>query len=158
MYFRSDTYIDAHHYKKGFQHVRSEVSERNNDFLSRALLTKEVDKQNLEVALHIFREEVKDDIRQNRDGKTTDFIGLLRRWFMASYGRGISLEYRLNWLVDMHEYMMDLYDPFDYPPPTTHIYHLPIQSFEMLLQAISACIFMYFLQPTINLTTGLCQL
>ena len=45
----------------------------------------------------------------------------------------------------MHEYMMDFYNPFDYPPQTTHIYRLPIQSFEMMLQAVSACIFMYFL-------------
>ena len=107
------------------------------------MLTEEVDKQNLEVALHIFREEIEEDVRRHSDDKTADFIGLLRRWFMASDGRGISLVVRLNWLVDMHEYMMDFYDPFDYPPPSTHICRLLIQSFEMLLQAISAYIFMY---------------
>ena len=82
--------------KKGFQHVRAEafleVSKRNNDFLSRALLTEEIDKQNLEVASHIFREEVEEDIRRHSDDKTANFIGLPRRWFMASDGRGISLE------------------------------------------------------------------
>ena len=59
--------------KKDFQHVKAEafleVSERNNDLLSRALLTEEVDKQNLEVALHIFREEVDEDIKKNGDEK-----------------------------------------------------------------------------------------
>ena len=118
------TNIHAHICKKGFQHVRAEafleVSERNNDFLSRALLTEEVDKQNLEVALHIFRQEVEEDIRIHSDDKTADFIGLLRRWFMASDRRGISLEDRFNWLIDMHEYMMEFYNPFDYPLPSTH--------------------------------------
>ena len=74
--------------------------------------------------------------------KTAHFIGVLRRWFLAFDGRGITPEDRLNCLVDMHEYMMDFYDPFDYPPPTTNIYHFPIQNFEMMLQAISAHIFM----------------
>ena len=92
------------------------------------MLTEEVDKQTLEVALHIFRKEVEEDILKIGDKETE---------------RGITLEDRLNWLVDMHEYMMNFYDPFDYPPPSTHIYHLPIQSFEMMLQAISAHIFMY---------------
>ena len=99
--------------------------------------------QNLEVALHIFREEVEEDIFKNGNKETANFIGVLRRWFMALDGRGITLEDRLNWLVDMHEYLMKFYDPFDYPPPSTHIYRLPTQSFEMMLQAISACIFMY---------------
>ena len=141
------TNMHAHICKKGFQHVRAEafleVSERNNNFLSRALLTKEVDKQNLTVALHIFQEEVEEDIKIHSDEKTAHFICLLRRWFVASDGRGIDLGDRFNWLIDMHEYMLDFYDPFDYPPPTTHIYHLPIKSFEMLLQTISAWIFMY---------------
>ena len=140
------TNMHAHKCKKGFQHVRAEafleVSQRNND-LSRALLTEQVDKQNLEVALHIFREEVEEDILKNGDKETANFIGVLRRWFMSSDGRGITLEDRLNWLVDIHEYMMNFYDPFGYPPPSTHIYHLPIQSFEIMLQAISAHIFMY---------------
>ena len=141
------TNMRSHICKKGFQHVRAEafleVSDRNNDLLSRALLTEDIDKQNLEVALHIFREEVEEDIRKHGDTKSADFIGLLRRWFMACDARGIPLNDRLNWLVDLHEYMMDFYDPFDYPPPSTHIYRLPIQSFEMILQSISARIFMY---------------
>ena len=71
------TNMHAHICKKGFQHVRAEafleVSERNNDLLSRALLTEEVDKQNLEVALHIFREDVEEDIKKNGDGKNCAF-------------------------------------------------------------------------------------
>ena len=98
----------------------------------------DVARQNLEVALHIFREEVENDIRIH-----SDFIKFLQLWFMASDVREIALEDRLNWLVDMHDYMMEFYDPEQFPPPSTHIYRLPIQSFEMLLQAISARIFMF---------------
>ena len=72
---------------------------------------KDVDMQNLEVALHVFREEVENDIRIHGDKATADFIKLLQLWLMASDGRGIALEDRLNWLLDMHEYLMQFYDP-----------------------------------------------
>ena len=151
------TNMHAHVCKKGFQKVCAEafleVSKRNNDLLSRALLTEDVDKQNLEVALHIFR-EVENDIRIHGDKATADFIKLLWLWFMASDGRGIVLEDRLNWLIDMHEYLMHFYDPEQFPPPSTHIYRLPIQSFEMTLQTISARIFMYIFAKVTDLTTG----
>ena len=82
------TNMRAHICKTCFQHVTAEafleVSERNNEFLSRALLTEEVDKKNLELALNILREEVEEDIRTHNDEKMADFIGLVRRLLMAS--------------------------------------------------------------------------
>ena len=56
---------------------------------------------------------------------------------MASDERGICVKDRLQYLVDMHNYMMQFYDPSEFPPPSTHIYNLPIQSFEMIMQSIS---------------------
>ena len=59
---------------------------------------------------------------------------------MASDERGIHLKDRLQYLVDMHDYMMQFYDPSEFPSPSTHIYNLPIQSFEMIMQSIRICI------------------
>ena len=79
--------MHAHICKKGFQHVRAEafleVSERNNDLLSRALLTEEVDKQNFEVALHIFREDVEEDIKKNGDGKNCAFYRCVEKMVLG---------------------------------------------------------------------------
>ena len=64
---------------------------------------------------------------------------------MASDERGICVKDRLQYLVDMHNYMMQFYDPSEFPPPSTHIYNLPIQSFEMIMQSISIHIACYHL-------------
>ena len=39
--------------------------------------------------------------------------------------------------------MLQFYDPTDYPPPSTHIYGLPLPTFEMLLQSTSIRIALY---------------
>ena len=109
------------------------------------IITEEVDKQNLEVALHVFSEDVEDDIHKHGDSHTADFIKVLHKWFLASDERGIPLHDRLEWLVEMHDYMLQFYDLSEFPPPSTHIYNLPIQTFEMILQSISMRIACYLL-------------
>ena len=79
----------------------------------------DVDKQNLEVELQW---KVENDIRIHGNEATAHFIKLLWLWFMASDGRGITLEDRLNWFIDIHEYMMQFHNPGQFPPPSTHIY------------------------------------
>ena len=43
----------------------------------------------------------------------------------------------------MQKYMLQFYDPKNYPPPSTHIYGLPLPTFEMLLQSTSIRIALY---------------
>ena len=45
----------------------------------------------------------------------------------------------------MNNYMQQFYDVFNYPPPSMHIYNLPIQTFEMIMQATSMQIALYLL-------------
>ena len=63
------------------QHERSnaflEVSDRDNDILARGIITDEIDKQNLEVALCVFNKEVKEDIHKHGDSHTANFVQLL---------------------------------------------------------------------------------
>ena len=143
------TNLRVHLCKKGFQKVRSsafkEVCDRNNALLSRAIVYEEADKQNIEIAMQVFSEEVEFDIRKHGDCDTADFVRLIRRWFNACHDRGISLHNRLQSLIDMHNYLTTFYDDCTYPPPTTHIYGLPLQTFEMLLQATSLHIALYTL-------------
>ena len=63
--------------------------------------------------------------------------------FIACDEWGISIENRLQWLVNMQKYMLQFYDPKNYPPPSTHIYGLPLPTFEMLLQSTSIRIALY---------------
>ena len=135
--------------KKGFHKVRSsafkEVCDRNNALLSRTIVYEEADKQNIEIAMQVFSEEVEFDIRKHGDCHTADFVRLICRWFNACDDRGISVHNRLQSLIDMHSYLTTFYDERTYQPPTTHIYGLPLQTFEMLLQATSLCIALYTL-------------
>ena len=139
----------VHLCKKGCQKVRSsalkEVCDRNNALLSRAIVYEEADKQNIEIAMQVFSEEVEFNIRKHGDCHTADFVRLIHRWFNACDDRGISVHNRLQRLIDMHNYLTNFYDECTYPPPTTHIYELPLQTFEMLLQATSLRIALYTL-------------
>ena len=122
-----------------------EVCDRNNALLSRAIVYEEADKQNIEIAMQVFSEEVEFNIRKHGDCHTADFVRLIHRWFNACDDRGMSVHNRLQHLIDMHNYLTTFYDARTYPPPTTHIYGLPLQTFEMLLQATSLCIALYTL-------------
>ena len=51
----------------------------------------------------------------------------------------------MQWLEDMNNDMNQFYKVSDYPPPSTHIYNLPIQTFEMIMQATSMQIALYLL-------------
>ena len=143
------TNLIVHLCKKGFQKVRSnafrEVCDRNNALLSREIVYDEADKQNIEIAMQVFSEEVEFDIRKHDDAVTADFVGLIRKWFNACDERGASVHNRLQCLIDMHDYLTSFYDECSYPPPSTHIYGLPLQTFEMLLQTTSLCIALYTL-------------
>ena len=106
---------------------------------------KKLIKKNIEIAMQVFSEEVEFYIRKHGDCHTADFVRLIHRWFNACDDRGISVHNRLQSLIDMHNYFTTFYDEHTYPPPTTHIYELPFQTFEMLLQATSLCIALYTL-------------
>lgn len=141
------TNFRSHICRNGFQHVRAqafkEVCERNNDILSRPVVFDCIDKQNCEIAMQVFSEEVEEDVLKHGDRKTAEFIGLIRNWFLACDERGIKMEDRLSSLVNMHNYMMKLYDPEEYPPPMTHVYSIPVQTFEAMMQSISTRIRLY---------------
>ena len=66
--------------KKGFQKVHNaafrEVCDRNNGLLSRGIVYKEADKQNIEIAMQVPSEEVELDIRRHSDIDTAKFVGL----------------------------------------------------------------------------------
>ena len=65
------TNFRIHICKKGFQHARSnaflEVCERDNDIFACGIITDEVDKQNLEVALCVCSKDVEENIHKHGD-------------------------------------------------------------------------------------------
>lgn len=69
--------------------------------------------------------------------ESAKFVKMTREWFHACDERGLNLKDRLQYLVNMHDHLMTLYDPSVYPPPSTHVYRLPLPTFEMLLQTIT---------------------
>ena len=97
------------------------------------------------MALKVFSEEVENDIRIHGDSVTAQFGRLIRRWFYACADKGVDVKNRLQWLVDMNNYMNQFFEVSDYPWPSTHIYNLPIQRFEMIMQATSIHIALYLL-------------
>ena len=51
-----------------------EVCDRNNTLLLQAIVYEEADKQNIEIAMQVFSEEVEFDIRKHGDALTADFV------------------------------------------------------------------------------------
>ena len=57
--------------------------------------------------LCVFSKAVEEDICNHGDSHTGNFVQLCN-------------------FVDMHDYMNQYFDPYEYPPPSTHIYNLPV--------------------------------
>ena len=106
------------------------MCDRDNDILAHGIIADEVDKQNLEIALCVFSEDVEDNICKCGDSHKADFVCLIQKWSLASDERGIHLKDRLESWANIHDYMNQFYDPSEYPPPSTHIYNLAIQSLK----------------------------
>ena len=120
------------------------VAEADNNILNKAFLVEPIpDKQSVPFAERIFSAKVEQTMRNNMDLKEADLVKYIRHWYEACNKRGLQLSRRIEYLVDMNNYMLSFYDPELFPMNTTHVHGLPSTTFQAILQNISTRIQLY---------------
>lgn len=147
------TNLRLHATQKGFfkcdPKAFKRVSQVNNDILGRALLeTPLPDKQSVPFARKVFSREVEQQMKSNGDDKEAELVHNIRNWYDACNERGIPLEKRLKYFVQMNNYMFKFYDPQRFPVSMTHICGLPSTTFQGILHNISCRIILYGLSDS----------
>ena len=142
---------------KGFNGVKTDafmrVSKVNHDVLPLAIVEDKLDRQNCLISQRFFSEDVQKILELNGDKSEADFVEKTRNWFWACDERGMSIEDRMKYLHDMYSFLLSKCQFYDYPPATTHIYGIPIKTFEALLHSISTRFSLYQLSLTRSYNT-----
>ena len=127
---------------RGFEGVATEaflrVSEYDHDILPRTIVEDKLDRQNCELSLRFFSEDVQRILLQLGANSEGEFVRRTRNWFEACDKRGMDVVTRLKNLHEMYEMLLERINLSDYPPPTTHVTGIPIRTFEALLHSISS--------------------
>ena len=114
-----------------------EVSEINHDVLPRSIVEDKLDHQNCSISRRFFSKEVQEILTQLGYSAEAEFTALTRNWFRACDERGLDVQRRMTYLQSMYDYLLDKVNLSEYPPPSTHVFGLPIKTFESLLHCIS---------------------
>ena len=126
------------------------VSDVDNNVLSRGLLVGDpiLDQQSVPFARRIFSSEVEDIMKRNGDVKEANLVKLIRNWYDACNECAISVSDRITYLLDMHNFLMEFYQPEYFPMNTSYVHNLPATTFQSIMQNISTRIHLYHLSKT----------
>ena len=125
------------------------VSKYSNDILSAGLVHKDMlDKQSVSFTEQVFSKDVSDAMQKLGFPNEAKVITHVRNWFNACNQRGLSVEKRIEYLIDIHNYFLDFYEPKSYPMSCTHIRGLPATTYQAIMQNVSMHIILYHLSRT----------
>ena len=125
------------------------VSKYSNDILSASLVHKDMlDKQSIPFAQQVFSKEVSDAMQKLGFPNEAKLVTHVCNWFNACNHRGLSVETRIEYLIDIHNYFLDFYEPKSYPMNCTHIRGLPNMTYQAIMQNVSMHIILYHLSST----------
>ena len=91
------------------------------------------DRQRNAFAMLNFSEEVEQEMIKQGYAKEAEWCGLIRNWYAAVDESGIGINQRVEWLLEMRNFLLGHYNPMQFPPPGSHIKGLPIAQFEGIL-------------------------
>ena len=125
------------------------VSKYSNDILSAGLVHKDMlDKQSVPFAQQVFSKEVSDAMQKLGFANEAKLFTHVHNWFNTCNQRGLSVETRIEYLIDIHNYFLDFYEPRTYPMSCTHIRGLPTTTYQAIMQNVSMHIILYHLSST----------
>ena len=129
------TNLRLHATTKGFFNLNpnafKEVARQNNDILNLALVQEPMpDKQNVPFAQKIFSEAVELELCKLGCLNEALLVRTVRNWYNACNERGLTVETRLEYLLDMDKYLSEQYIPKCYPMNLTHVNGLPCTSYQ----------------------------
>ena len=84
-------------------------------------------------------------MHNNGDVKEAHLVKTIRNWYDACNERALSVSQRITNLVEMHNYLMEFYDPKDFPMNTSYVANLPSTTFQSIMHNVSTRIHLYHL-------------
>ena len=125
------------------------MSKYNNDILSAGLVHQPLlDKQSVAFAEQVFSKNVSDAMSTLGYHNEAKLVTYVCNWFHACNKRGLTVEKRIEYLIDIHNYFMEFYEPKTYPMSCTHVRGLPSTMFQSILQNVSLRIILYHLSSS----------
>ena len=113
------------------------VSTTNHKVLPKSILKDRLDRQSIHIAKQFFSIEVQEELRKNGDNCEADFVRLVRNWFQACDERGIDAYTRVKHLQEFSEFLADLVNWDDWPPPYNYIQGMLVPTYEAIMQGIT---------------------
>ena len=113
------------------------VSETNHKVLPRSILEDRLDRQSIRIAKRFFSVEVEEELTKNGDTQEAKFVRLVRNWFEACDECGIDVYTRVRHLDEFADFLGNLIEWEEMPPPFGYIKGMPIPTYEALMQGIT---------------------
>ena len=113
------------------------VSETNHKVFPRSILEDRLDWQSIHIAKRFFSVEVEKELAKNGDAQEAKFVHLVRNWFEACDKRGIDVYTRVKHLDEFADFLGNLIEWEEMPPPFGYIKGMPIATYEALMQGIT---------------------
>ena len=147
------TNLRLHATTKGFFGLKSnafqEVAKERCDILDLALVQEPIaDKQNVPFAQKVFSEGVELELCKMGYLNEAFLVQTVRNWYNACNERGLSVETRLEYMLDMDKYLSEHYKCKNYPMILTHVDGLPCTTYQALRHNICTRIQLYSLSST----------
>ena len=100
-------------------------------FCQSPLFDDKLDRQSIRIATRFFSTAIEAELKKNDDNKEAHFVKLVREWYEACDTRGINIYKRVCDLQNFYEFLTELVDWEDLPPPSAHIQGMPVQMYEV---------------------------
>ena len=113
-----------------------EVSKREKDNktgLNLSMVKDLIDRQSNAFARKTFSEKVELEMENLGFKQEAEFCSLIRGWFEAEDEPGLSALERHDRRMRFRKWLLEKYDPFQLPPPGTHVNGIPIVMFEGIM-------------------------
>ena len=147
------TNLRLHATTKGFFGLNStafqDVAKERSDILNLALVQEPIaDKQNVPFAQKVFSESVELELCKLGYLNEAFLVRTVRNWYNACNERGLTVETRLEYMLDMDTYLSEHYACKNYPMNLTHVDGLPSTTYQALRHNICTRIQLYSLSNT----------
>ena len=125
----------------------AEKEDQNHTGLSIELVSELRDRQRNAFAQATFSEAVENEMQTNGDIIEARWCRLIREFYKAVDESGIPIHERIQWLLNMREFLLGHYNPSDFPPPGAYVKGMPITQFEGILTNIDRRLQLYHVLP-----------
>jgi hypothetical protein len=114
----------------------AEAAHDNKIGLTTAHVSDLVDRQNNAFACLTFSKQVEEEMLKNGDFEEAKFCNLVRNWYASDDEAGIDCVSRTDKRFAMRSWLLNKYNPLQFPPPSNFVKGIPIVTFECLLTNI----------------------